>query len=80
MLIALHLPALVQLTVSVLILRNLRVVRDVGVIVLPWCMLLMDRLTLIHYMPYNARLPVPIFPHHAYLRIVALRPYLLYLT
>ena len=80
MLIALHLPTLVQLTVSVLVLRNLWVVRDVWVVVLPWSMLLMDRLTLIHYMPNNARFPVSIFPHHANLRIVALRPYLLYLA
>ena len=80
MLISLHLPTLVQLTVSVLVLRNLRVVRDVGVVVLPWSMLLMDRLTLIHYMPNNARLPAPILPHHANLRIVALRPYFFYLT
>ena len=80
MLITLHLPTLVQLTVSVLVLRYLRVVRDIGVVVLPWSMLLMDRLTLIHYMPNNARLPAPIFPHHTNLRIVALRPYLLYLT
>ena len=80
MLIPLHLPTLVQLTVSVLVLRNLRVVRDVWVVVLPWSMLLMDRLTLIHYMPNNARFPVSIFPHHANLRIVALRPYLLYLA
>lgn len=53
--------------------------RDVRVVVLPWSMLFVNRLALLHYMPDDARFPVTVFPHHAYLRVVALRSNLLYL-
>ena len=77
MLITLHLPALIHLTVSVLVLGHFWVVGDVGVVVLPRGMLLVNRLTLLHNMPDDARFPVTVFPHHAYLRVVALRSNLL---
>ena len=78
-LIPLKLPALVHVAVTVLVLGNFGVVGDVGVGVLPRAVLLMDRLTLLHEVLDNARLFVAVLSHHAYLRIVALRPYLLYL-
>ena len=79
MLIALKIPAFVHLAISVLILDDFRVVGNVGVVQFPWAMLLMDRLTFLHYFLDNARLSVTIFTHHAYLRVVALWSYLLYL-
>ena len=79
MLIALKLPAFVHLAISALVLGDFRVVGDVGVVEFPCAMLLVDRLTLPHNFLDDARLPVTVLPHHAYLRVVAFRSYLLYL-
>ena len=69
--------ALVHLAVSVVVLGDLWVVRYVRVVELPWGMFLVDRLTLFYNMLDNAWFPGSVFPHHAYLRVVALRSYLL---